>query len=224
MRSSFDSARATAIGIAVLVHVAAILGLLQLDSTRAVLRDMAPIMASVIPPPRRLEAPPQTPKPEAAVPRSIVNAPPIKPPTSPQTPTPLLTAEVDRRPAIVAPAPAEVAAPPTPPAPVAAMAPPAPPPPAPLVPPSFNAAYLDNPKPVYPLAARRMEEQGTVMLRVYVSATGLPERVQVHSSSGSLRLDQAARDAVQGWKFVPARQGQESVAAWIAVPIVFSLK
>ena len=224
MRTSVDSTRATAIAIAVLFHVAVLVGLLQLDSTRAVLRDMAPIMVSVIPPPRRMEAPPRTPTPEAAVPRSIVKAPPIKPSTTPQASTPLLTAEVDRRSAIVAPEPAEVVAPPTPPAPVAVAAPPAPPPPAPVVPPSFNAAYLDNPKPVYPVAARRMEEQGTVVLRVYVSATGTPERVQVHSSSGSPRLDHAAREAVQGWKFIPARRGQEPVPAWIAVPIVFSLK
>lgn len=222
MRSSFDNARATAIGIAVLFHAAVIVGLLQLDSTRAVLRDAAPIMVSMIPPPRRMEAPPR--KPEVARPKSIAKAPRMKPSATPHASTPLLAAEVDRRTAIVAPEPAEVVAPPTPPAPVAVVAPPAPPPPAPLVPPSFNAAYLDNPKPVYPVAARRMEEQGTVMLRVYVSATGAPERVQVHSSSGSLRLDQAAKDAVQGWKFIPARRGQEPVPAWIAVPIVFSLK
>ncbi|MBC7780637.1 MAG: energy transducer TonB [Proteobacteria bacterium] len=88
----------------------------------------------------------------------------------------------------------------------------------------FNAAYLDNPKPVYPAEARRIGEQGTVLLRVYVSAIGTPERIQAQRSSGSARLDEAANEAVRGWKFVPAMRGPEPVSAWVTVPITFTLK
>ncbi|MFZ5793860.1 MAG: energy transducer TonB, partial [Pseudomonadota bacterium] len=104
-------------------------------------------------------------------------------------------------------------------------APQAPPQPsAPVAPPRFDADYLDNPKPVYPPLSRRMGEEGKVVLRVFVDASGLPAQVEVRTSSGSERLDRAAVSAIGRWKFVPARQGSEAVAAWVLVPIVFSLK
>jgi protein TonB len=94
----------------------------------------------------------------------------------------------------------------------------------PVSPPRFDAAYLDNPKPDYPRLARRLGEQGTVQLNVYVSATGVPEKIELHASSGSPRLDQAARETVRRWTFVPARQGERPVGAWIVVPIRFVLE
>ena len=39
-----------------------------------------------------------------------------------------------------------------------------------------------------------------------------------------VRLDEAARNAVQRWKFVPARRGDEPVSAWVIVPISFVLE
>ncbi len=96
-------------------------------------------------------------------------------------------------------------------------------PPAPS-PPRFDAAYLDNPKPVYPLISRRMKEEGRVLLRVQVAANGLAADVEIQTSSGSSRLDQSALETVRRWKFVPARLGSEAVAASVLVPVVFSLK
>lgn len=87
-----------------------------------------------------------------------------------------------------------------------------------------DANYLNNPKPVYPPLSRKAGEQGKVVLRVYVEASGAASKVEVSSSSGFDRLDRSAANAVSRWKFVPARQGSEAVAAWVLVPIVFSLK
>ena len=92
------------------------------------------------------------------------------------------------------------------------------------MPPRFDAAYLENPAPEYPRLARRLGEQGTVLLEVYVTADGSPERIRLHKSSGSPRLDEAARETVKRWKFVPARQGDRPVGAWIVVPIRFVLE
>lgn len=92
------------------------------------------------------------------------------------------------------------------------------------VPPTFNADYLHNPKPQYPHASRRMREQGRVVLRVRVSAAGLPEEVLLRDSSGYRRLDQAALEAVRAWRFVPARRGPQQIDAWVLVPLVFSLE
>jgi len=94
----------------------------------------------------------------------------------------------------------------------------------PVVPPSFSASYLENPAPVYPPLSRRVGEQGKVMLRVLVSAKGTADTVELRASSGSSRLDDAALESVKHWRFVPARQGDQPVAAWVLVPITFSLK
>ncbi len=90
--------------------------------------------------------------------------------------------------------------------------------------PRFDAAYLQNPPPVYPPLARRLREEGKVLLRVLVNADGGAERVELRDSSGSTRLDGAALDTVKRWRFAPARQGERPVAAWVIVPISFSLE
>jgi len=90
--------------------------------------------------------------------------------------------------------------------------------------PSFNAAYLNNPAPNYPSVSRRLGEQGLVLLRVQVTADGIPESVELQTGSGSSRLDQAALEAVKKWQFVPAKRGEQSVSASVVVPIRFSLE
>jgi protein TonB len=92
------------------------------------------------------------------------------------------------------------------------------------VPPDFNAGYLNNPPPAYPSISRRSGEQGRVILRVLVSAAGNPEKVELRTSSTFSRLDEAALGAVRRWRFVPARQGDKPVAAWVLVPIIFTLE
>jgi protein TonB len=91
-------------------------------------------------------------------------------------------------------------------------------------PPRFDAAYLDNPKPTYPVMARRLGLQGKVLVRVFVSAAGTPEKVELKETSGSKVLDRSALDAVTRWRFVPAREGDKPIPAWVVVPIVFTLK
>lgn len=93
-----------------------------------------------------------------------------------------------------------------------------------LVPPRFDANYLNNPAPVYPPLSRRLGEQGRVLLRVYVEPDGVASRVEINSGSGFERLDHAALSAVRKWRFVPARQGSAAVGAWVVVPIHFSLR
>ncbi len=86
-----------------------------------------------------------------------------------------------------------------------------------------DAAYLNNPIPSYPPIARRTGVQGKALLRVHVSTEGIAIEVQLHQSSGSSALDEAALEAVRKWRFVPAKQGTEPVVAWVLVPIDFRL-
>jgi len=93
-----------------------------------------------------------------------------------------------------------------------------------VTPPVYDAAYLSNPVPRYPLAARRNGEHGTVTLRVRVTREGAAAQVSLQHSSGSPHLDRAASDAVKNWRFVPARQGAQTIEAWVLVPVVFRLE
>jgi protein TonB len=88
---------------------------------------------------------------------------------------------------------------------------------------SSRVAYLSNPPPRYPDAARRAGEHGAVTLRVQVTREGIAARVSVERSSGSPHLDAAALEAVKAWRFTPARRGGDTVESWMLVPIVFRL-
>lgn len=96
--------------------------------------------------------------------------------------------------------------------------------PATITQPLFEAAYLRNPPPDYPSAAKRRRQEGQVMLMVAVNASGAPTDVRVISSSGFELLDSAARDAVQRWQFVPAQQNGQAIAAEVRVPVMFRLE
>lgn len=90
--------------------------------------------------------------------------------------------------------------------------------------PSFNASYLHNPPPHYPAEAQQRHWQGTVLLSVHVQTDGKPDHVELASSSGHAPLDDAAVEAVEDWRFVPARRGDVAIDGWIKVPIEFKLE
>lgn len=93
-----------------------------------------------------------------------------------------------------------------------------------LTAPRFNAAYLHNPTPVYPAAARRAGYEGAVVIRAHIQPDGSADRVEIKKSSGYAMLDQAALEAVRKWRFIPARRGNEAVAEWVEIPWTFKLE
>lgn len=88
----------------------------------------------------------------------------------------------------------------------------------------FDADYLRNPAPPYPALSKRMGEEGKVVLRVSVNPQGTADSVEIKTSSGSPRLDEAAQKTVRNWKFVPAKRGDAAVQSWVLVPIIFKLE
>jgi len=72
--------------------------------------------------------------------------------------------------------------------------------------------------------SKRQNEQGTVVLHVQVKADGTAGRVEVKSSSGFPRLDQAAMDAVKTWRFNPETVDGKAIETWYDVPIPFKLQ
>ena len=95
---------------------------------------------------------------------------------------------------------------------------------APATLPSLHADYLNNPAPAYPAQSRQFGEQGKVLLRVLVKADGSVEQVNLRKSSGYDRLDSTALETVKQWRFVPAKRADQAIAAWVIVPISFSLE
>lgn len=89
--------------------------------------------------------------------------------------------------------------------------------------PRYDAAYLANPPPRYPASARRRGSEGTVAIEARVGLAGELKDVRLAASAGDDALDQAALEAVRGWRFVPARRGDEPVEAWVRIPVVFRL-
>lgn len=87
-----------------------------------------------------------------------------------------------------------------------------------------DVAYAVRPQPVYPPMARRLGVEGLVLLRVQVSAGGLPEHVSIAKSSGNASLDDEALRAVREARFEPARSGETAVAHVVEVPIRFRLR
>ncbi len=210
----------------VLVHIVVIIALAQLSPELR--KQVEPVWVSSITTPQPDVEPLPSPQP-------LVAQPKIAPQPGAKLPSPAAPA----RPRESA-APAEHASatpldhpPPTSPAPAALSAEPVPSstavsalsrPSLPVIAPRFDVAYLNNPRPEYPRIARRLGEHGRVTLHVFVSPAGLAEKIEIGTSSGYPRLDQAAREAVRSWKFVPARQGEQAVGAWVLVPISFVLE
>ncbi|MDI3513074.1 MAG: periplasmic protein TonB [Rhodocyclaceae bacterium] len=225
-------------------HVAGLAALVHLGSQQATPPEIVPIQVALIeaepvarpapepapaPEPEPIPAPPPPAPPPPEVRRQ--EPPPPKPAPRKPTPKPAVRKETvpvtESQTALSAPVEAAPEPAPSTPAPSAPPAPAAAPP-APAVAAvtaaRFDAAYLNNPRPAYPMLSRRLREEGQVTLRVLVSPEGQPARVELRTSSGSERLDRAAEEAVARWRFVPARRGDTPIEAWVLVPIVFKLQ
>ena len=80
-------------------------------------------------------------------------------------------------------------------------------------------------KPRYPESARRRGIEGTVLLKMRITAQGRVEDVQVVRSAGYPDLDESAIEAVRRWRFEPARRNGEPVAEEaVLLPVVFQLQ
>jgi periplasmic protein TonB len=92
-----------------------------------------------------------------------------------------------------------------------------------VIPASVDAAFR-NKQPVYPPEAVRRAEQGAVFLLIHVSPEGLASGVDVLKSSGYRSLDQAARDAVAAWRFLPAVKDGQPIPFDMPLRVSFQLE
>lgn len=83
--------------------------------------------------------------------------------------------------------------------------------------------YKVNPKPKYPMVARRKGYEGSVLLRVWVVESGDVGKIELEKSSGFDVLDNSALDAVKDWVFIPGMRNGVPISSWVTVPIKFQL-
>ena len=67
--------------------------------------------------------------------------------------------------------------------------------------PSKDANYLQNPRPRYPSMSQRLNEKGTVRLRVLIGVDGVAQKVEIKQSSGYERLDKLALETALKWRY-----------------------
>lgn len=217
----------TGIGIVILLHVLVVAVLIATMAKEIIKPSDKPvemmIIQEVIPPPPEepKETPPEPPKivekvaktPEVQKPVEKV-VPVVKPVTTPTTApqTPTVAAPV----ASPSPSPSPVAAPP---APAAEPGPPAPK--------GETRGVSDGEagckSPPYPREALMAEEQGNVVISVFVGTDGKVKDSKVKKSSGSRTLDRAASRSFSLCSFKPAMKNGEPQESWYDIPYEFIL-
>lgn len=176
------------IGAILLTHVAALYALVTLDVIH-VAPQKKPLVVDLI-------------------------AEPPAPPAEKPEPQPVVVEKAE--PAVIAPPPVIQTAAPPPPTIAVAVLPPPPKPAATPAPPAgpvtvgnLDERLLEGRPPRYPMESRRKREQGTVVVRLLIGIDGRVAQISIAQSSGFERLDQAAVQAIRGWRWQPViRDGQ----------------
>jgi len=205
--------RGASIALVVLLHIAIIYALVTGLARRMVEVVRHPIETKIIeeakpvapdlPPPAPLPVPKFEVPPPPYIPPPEVH---IQPPPAPQT-------------AIVVTTPVTPAAPIPPPVARAAEALPHA---SVHTPPVIDATQCE--KPEYPAAARRFRESGTVVLRILVGVDGSVISSEVKTSSGSKRLDEAAREGLSLCRFKPGMVDGKPEQAWSTLRYAWKLQ
>jgi TonB family protein len=76
---------------------------------------------------------------------------------------------------------------------------------------------------VYPATSQRAGEEGTVVISVYVTDAGKPQRINIAKSSGYTALDTAAMETAMNWHYLPAMRGGSTTSDWGNFQIVYKL-
>ncbi len=203
-----DDTRVSAAGLAVVLalHAAALWGLWQQRLIPTPQEAMTLFVNFMAPPTPKVEEPPKLlpPKP--------------RPVEKPQQ----LVAEA---PAVAA---TDYVAPPPPPKPAPVIEAPPAPVPRPVGPVTLGSELSvscpERTPPSYPAISRRLNEEGTVTLRVELDEQGLVAAVRIAGSSGYPRLDDAAVAAIRTWRCTPARRDDQPVRAVALQPFKFILQ
>jgi protein TonB len=82
---------------------------------------------------------------------------------------------------------------------------------------------LSNPAPAYPVDLLTRGIEGTVLVRIHVTAQGAVASPTLAKSSGHPAMDESALRAILSWRFEPARLGDQPVPCVVNQPVEFFL-
>ena len=217
----------TGIGVVVFLHI--LVGLVLMagmakDIIKPTEQPVELMIIQDIQPPEP-EPPKETPPEPPKIVEKVAQVPEVKPvekvgPGPKTRPTPTVTQPVAEPTPVAAatPSPSPVAAP----APVVAAAPAAPPQPTGVTR-GVSQGEAGCKRPDYPRDALMNEEQGNVLISVFVNTDGKVKDAKVKKSSGSRSLDRAASKAFSLCTFKPAMKNGEPQESWYAIPYEFIL-
>ncbi|WP_180038519.1 energy transducer TonB [Acinetobacter sp. YH16052] len=216
----------TGIGVVVFLHI--LVGLVLMagmakDIIKPTEQPVELMIIQDIKPPEP-EPPKETPPEPPKIVEKVAQVPEVKPvekvvPVQKTLPTPTQPTTVAvPTPVAANPSPSPVAAP----APVVAAAPAPAPPPAGVTR-GVSQGEAGCKRPDYPRDALMNEEQGEVLISVYVNTTGKVQDAKVKKSSGSRALDRAASKAFSLCTFKPAMKNGEPQESWYDIPYEFVL-
>ena len=192
------TSKATSIAIVIAIHIAGIAGLVAALEQGALLKQLQEIKASV----DTQKVPPKAPPPP---PPDLVKPPP---------------------PVAIVPEFQVASAPP----PTVTVAPKAPPPPPPAAAPApsndpLRPVMRTHTLPPYPPISVRLNEQGTTLMEVHITAEGNVDDCKVMQTSSSERLDSAACDYVKShWRWSPPTNKGQPVAVSTRVSVKWDLR
>ena len=216
----------TGIGVVVFLHI--LVGLVLMagmakDIIKPTEQPVELMIIQDIKPPEP-EPPKETPPEPPKIVEKVAQVPEVKPvekvvPVQKTLPTPTQPTTVAvPTPVAASPSPSPIAAP----APVVAAAPAPAPPPAGVTR-GVTQGEAGCKRPDYPRDALMNEEQGEVLISVYVNTTGKVQDAKVKKSSGSRALDRAASKAFSLCTFKPAMKNGEPQESWYDIPYEFVL-
>ena len=216
----------TGIGVVVFLHI--LVGLVLMagmakDIIKPTEQPVELMIIQDIKPPEP-EPPKETPPEPPKILEKVAQVPEVKPvekvvPVQKTLPTPTQPTTVAvPTPVAASPSPSPVAAP----APVVAAAPAPAPPPAGVTR-GVSQGEAGCKRPDYPRDALMNEEQGEVLISVYVNTSGKVQDAKVKKSSGSRALDRAASKAFSLCTFKPAMKNGEPQESWYDIPYEFVL-
>jgi periplasmic protein TonB len=79
------------------------------------------------------------------------------------------------------------------------------------------------PPPLYPMGAKRNQEEGTVVLLLTIDAQGRVIESQVDKTSGYDRLDEAAMSGSKTWKLIPGTVDGKPTAMKYKFAVTFKI-
>ena len=216
----------TGIGVVVFLHI--LVGLVLMagmakDIIKPAEQPVELMIIQDIKPPEP-EPPKETPPEPPKIVGKVAQVPELKPvekvvPVQKTLPTPSQPTTVAvPTPVAASPSPSPVAAP----APVVAAAPAPTPPPAGVTR-GVAQGEAGCKRPDYPRDALMNDEQGEVLISVYVNTAGKVQDAKVKKSSGSRSLDRAASKAFSLCTFKPAMKDGEPQESWYDIPYEFVL-